>query len=114
MNMDWAFPNKRYSSSWKRHRRIFTQHINPTTIKKVIHPKQIMSIHQLLRSLLSDPSHFQRHLPLASASIMLGFAYGHEVFGPNDPLVKMVEKATAMASEGLRPKFLVNLFPSRK
>ena len=109
--MGWSFIIKRYSKSWKRQRRIFTKHINPTTISTIHSRKQITAIHRLLRTLLSDSSSFREDITYASGSIVLGVAYGYDVKPKNDSLVELAQRIGEMAPEGLTPKYLVNLFP---
>lgn len=111
MDGDWAFPNKGYNKSWKQHRKLFTQHINPTAVRDVFSRIQIYAIHALLRNLISDPAHFEQHILHSSASIILGVAYGYEVRPQNDPLVKLAELTSRQVTEGLHPKYLVNVLP---
>ena len=114
MNMSWAFSVKRYSRSWKRHRRLFTQHINSNIMMTALSNKQISSTHCLLRSLLSDPSRFLEHLMHTTGNIIIGAAYGYDTQPTNDPIFYLAETFQTMVTEGLTPKFLVNASPHCK
>jgi len=114
MDAGFAFTAMRFSPRWKRHRRLFTRHMNPTAVNKVFSAKQVSSINLLLRLLLSDPAQLKKHLMNVSANLILGVAYGYDVEPGTDPLVPLVEKAMADLTEGFQPKFLVNLFPIRE
>lgn len=113
MDMDWIFIMKSYSAVWKRHRRLFTQHLNPIFISD-FYDMQVRSTHLLLGSFLDDPNNVEHHLRHAMARMILGIAYGLELQLKDDPYVAIAERMTRFVGEGLTPVFLVNILPFRK
>lgn len=111
MDGGWSFTNMRYSKQWKRHRRLFTQYVNPTSITQVFAEKQVSSVHMLLRWLLSEPNSLKKHLKYTSTNLLLGIAYGYTIKSGHDELAELAEEAMALATDGFQPKYLVNVFP---
>lgn len=114
MDADFLFGVNRYGDTWKRHRRIFTHHVNPGAVMHVFSTIQIKATHTLLKQLIIDPKNLRGHLLHASASTLLGIAYGYEVQLKDDPFTRLSMEVISSVSEGLTPKFLVNIFPVRK
>ncbi|KIJ57025.1 hypothetical protein M422DRAFT_102712, partial [Sphaerobolus stellatus SS14] len=110
----WAFTAMRYSKRWKRHRRLFTQYLNPATITGEFAERQVSSTHMLLRLLHSDPKNMKQHMIYAAANLLLGIAYGYTVQSGSDPLVELSAEVGANMTEGFQPKYLVNIFPILK
>jgi hypothetical protein len=114
MDANWSFALKSYTPSWKRHRRIFTQILNPVAAR-VFLQQQVTTTHTLLRLLLHDPTELKAHVRHAAANIILGIAYGYEVQPVNDPLVKLADRSLFQSGQGISPgKYLVNVFPWRE
>ncbi|KIJ57257.1 hypothetical protein M422DRAFT_149188 [Sphaerobolus stellatus SS14] len=114
MDTGWAFPAMRYSKRWKRHRRLFTHHLNPTTITQVFSERQMSAARMLLRLLVSNPNTLKKNLMYVSANLLLGIAYGYTVQSGHDPIVELAEEAMAKTTNGFQPKYLVNVFPIMK
>ncbi|KIJ57255.1 hypothetical protein M422DRAFT_238853 [Sphaerobolus stellatus SS14] len=114
MDAGWFFSIARYSKRWKRHRRLFTQYVNPTTITQVFAERQTSSVHMLLGLLLSSPENLKKNLTHASANLILGITYGYTVQSGHDPVVAVAEEVIVKVNEGVNPKYLVNLLPILK
>src|SRR5215469_15717631 len=104
MGLQYNLGLKRYSPEWKHYRRLFTQHIRPTSIQ------QVVSTNRLLKLFLKSSENLREHVLHHAASVVLGIAYGYQVQETEDPLVALAEKAVQMTGEGLLPKFLPNVF----
>jgi len=114
MDQGWNFVMKRYSVVWRRHRRLFSQHLNATSARAFF-DKQTTAIHILLRSLLSSPTEFEMHLKHASAGIILGIVYGYDVEPVNDRFVALAEQMVETVTKAVNPgAYMVNVFPSLK
>ncbi|KAF8509202.1 cytochrome P450 [Hysterangium stoloniferum] len=112
MNMDWSFGMKRYTASWKRQRRIFTQYINSPTVKASYSLRLMSCTHGLLRSLLHSPKELDASVRHTLANVFLGMVYGFDVQPRNDPYVKIAEEVVTKVIVGIGPtKFLVNVIP---
>ncbi|KIJ57218.1 hypothetical protein M422DRAFT_148860 [Sphaerobolus stellatus SS14] len=114
MDAGWSFANMRYSKRWKRHRRLFTQYVNPTTITQIFAERQTSSVRMLLGLLLSSPENLKSHLMHASANLILGITYGYTVQSGHDPVIAVAEEVMVKVNEGVNPKYLVNLLPILK
>ncbi|KIJ57253.1 hypothetical protein M422DRAFT_149956 [Sphaerobolus stellatus SS14] len=114
MDAGWSFPAMRYSKRWKRHRRLFTHHLNPTAITQVFSERQMSAARMLLRLLVSNPNTLKKNLMYFSANLLLGIAYGYTVQSGHDPIVELAEETMAKLTEGFQPKYLVNVFPIMK
>jgi hypothetical protein len=112
MDMHYSIALKRYSSEWKLYRRLFTQHIHPTSITKSFSSQLVKSTHRLLKLLLHDSDNLREYLFHYSASITLGVAYGYEPQPTKDALIAMAEKVGHMSGEGIQLKFLPNILPA--
>lgn len=111
MHLDWAFPLMKYDARWKRHRRLFTQYLNPIAME-AYSDRMMTAAHALLRNILADSTSFHRYLRHALSSIFLGVVYGYEVLPENDPFVKLAEDTAILTSQAVRPgTFLVNIIP---
>ena len=115
MDIDWSFPQKRYSASWKRFRRLFAQYINSPAAKISYSSRQMSSAHTLLRELLRSPEELDASIRHAIGNVLLGMAYGFDVQPSNDPHVKIAERLVKKIITGINPtKFLVNIVPWRE
>ncbi|KAF8519800.1 cytochrome P450 [Hysterangium stoloniferum] len=115
MDLDWSFAMKRYSSSWKRYRRLFAQHINSPTVKASYSSRQVSSTHTLLRSLLRSPAELDVSIHHMIGNVLLGMVYGFDVQPKNDPHVQFAEQFATKVALGMNPtKFLVNIIPWMK
>ncbi|KIJ29061.1 hypothetical protein M422DRAFT_37092 [Sphaerobolus stellatus SS14] len=113
MDMQWTFVLKPYGPAWKRQRRLFTQHLNPTHTA-TFHDLQTESAYELVNSVLDDPESFEVHLRHAIGRVILGVAYGLRLQPTEDPYVTLAEKMTRLVGEGMEPKFLVNVLSFMK
>ncbi|KIJ57200.1 hypothetical protein M422DRAFT_149594 [Sphaerobolus stellatus SS14] len=110
----WSFSTMRYSKRWKRHRRLFTHHLNPTAITQVFSERQVSAVQMLLRLLVSNPKTLKKNLMHVSANLLLGIAYGYTVQSGHDPIVELAEETMAKLTNAFQPKYLVNVFPIMK
>jgi hypothetical protein len=111
MDSGWTFIVKPYSGTWRRHRRLFTQHLNLTSAPTFF-DKQTTAAHTLLRSLLRTPTELQAHVRHAAADTILGIAYGYDIKPKDDPFVELAERMIKTVSQGVRPGgYMVNVFP---
>ncbi|GJJ13525.1 hypothetical protein Clacol_007779 [Clathrus columnatus] len=105
MHMDWSFPMMRYDARWKRHRRLFVQHLNPVAME-AYSDKILATAHGFLRNVLADPTTFHRSLKHAIGSILLGVVYGYEVLPENDPFVKLAEDTVTLTTDAISPAWV--------
>ncbi|KAJ3560335.1 hypothetical protein NP233_g10902 [Leucocoprinus birnbaumii] len=115
MGWDLAMSTHRYGSWWRRHRRAFHDHFNPSAIKRY-HQTQLTGARTFLRNLLRSPSdHLMDHIRLAFASTITEAAYGIKIKTWEDEYVKLAEEALKGVSEAAVPgAFLVDIFPIMK
>jgi hypothetical protein len=111
MDSGWHFVMKTYSGAWRRHRRLFAQHLNSTSARAFF-DKQTTATHTLLRSLLRTPTGLEAHIRHAAADIILGIAYGYDIEPADDPFVELAERMVQTVGQGIRPgRYKVNVFP---
>ena len=61
MGWDWIFSSMPYGDTWRRHRRLFHNHFNPSA-SLIYRDVQMKEAHSLLRSLVDNPEDFARHI----------------------------------------------------
>jgi hypothetical protein len=112
MDSNWSFGFMQYSARWKHLRRLFNDHVGPTT-SRAFFDIQTSSAHTLIHSLLRTPDQFSKHLRHASAEIIIAVAYGYQIQPNDDPLVAHAEYTVDLVAQGVMPgRYLVNNFPS--
>jgi hypothetical protein len=111
MGVGFMIGIKRYSREWKFYRRLFTQHINPTSPLPSFARTQAISTNRMLKLILQNPQNLREYLFYCSACTILSIAYGYDVQVTHDPLVRLADKALQMTGEGIQPKWLPNIFP---
>ncbi|KIJ29089.1 hypothetical protein M422DRAFT_269611 [Sphaerobolus stellatus SS14] len=113
MDSGWSFTFMHYGDRWRRHRRLFVQHINATTTQS-FEGQQLTWSRVLLRSLLEyrDPKDLEESLRHTSAGIIMRIAYGYDLKPKDDPFVEIAARMTQEVALGISPSdFLVNVFP---
>jgi cytochrome P450 len=111
MDSNWSFGFMQYSPRWKHLRRLFNDHVGPTT-SRAFFDIQTSSTHTLIRSLLRTPDQFAKHLRHAAVEIIIAVAYGYQIQPNNDPLVAHAEYTVDLVAQGVMPgRYLVNNFP---
>jgi hypothetical protein len=111
MDSGWIFILKPYAGTWRRHRRLFAQYLNPTSARAFF-DKQTTAAHTLLRSLLDTATEFQAHVRNAAADIILGIVYGYDIEPKDDPFVELAERSSKTTGQGALPgRYMVNIFP---
>ncbi|KAJ2919426.1 hypothetical protein MD484_g995, partial [Candolleomyces efflorescens] len=115
MDMTWNFGIMRYGNSWREHRRIFHQFLNPNVVSQY-HPILYEERNYLLRRLKEDPGNFFEHLHLLRERFfgvaIMRVAYGFDEPGQNITLIRNSETLVSALVEAMIPgKFMVNIFP---
>jgi hypothetical protein len=111
MDSGWAIAFQPYSVSWRRHRRLFAQYLNPNS-SRAFFDKETAAAHTLLRSLLRTPTGLEAHFRHAAADIILGIAYGYDIKPMDDPFVELAERMVHTVGQGALPgRYMVNVFP---
>ncbi|KAF8586652.1 cytochrome P450 [Ramaria rubella] len=113
MGFDWDFGVMHYGEWWRRHRKMFHQEFQPSSISKYteIQTRQTRSI---LRKFHETPHNFAEHLRYLSGAIIMEVTYGFNV-RPGDRYLEVAEKAMeAMAEAGVPGAFLVDILPILK
>ncbi|KAI0632727.1 cytochrome P450 [Trametes polyzona] len=102
----------RYGPQFREYRRLMARALGSRKTVESFAPVIEKESAQLLLRLFRDPTDIAGHLREMTGSVVLMIAYGYKTQGRDDPLIKMVESATAQASEVVQPgAFLVDIFP---
>ncbi|KAJ2917333.1 hypothetical protein MD484_g3041, partial [Candolleomyces efflorescens] len=112
MGYDAYFTLMHYDTMWRKQRREFHQHFNPTVVKRY-HPIILDERNSFLRDLLSSPETFRRRTKSFFTGVILRTTYGIKPKGNDDPLITQVNETTVGFSlAGRKGSFLVDLIPS--
>ncbi|KAG2113513.1 cytochrome P450 [Suillus discolor] len=98
-----------YGDEWRRCRRLLHQIFRLHSALK-FRPMQIKRAHEMIVNLIDDP---HSHFATFSASITMPATYGHQTSPRDDPLVRIVENAVALAFQAMTPEraILLKFFP---
>ncbi|KAG1844662.1 cytochrome P450 [Suillus subalutaceus] len=109
-SVNFAFT--RYGDEWRLCRRLFHQTFRPDSALK-FRPMQLNRARELIVNLIDDPRHYHSHFATFSSSVAMSVAYGYQTRPRDDPLVQIVENASAIGFELLTPEkaMLLKLFP---
>ncbi|KAG1844663.1 hypothetical protein DFJ58DRAFT_802359 [Suillus subalutaceus] len=74
---------------------------------------QINRAREMIVNLIDDPQHYHSHFATFSSSVAMSVAYGYQTGPRDDPLVQIVENATAIGVKVLTQEraTLLKLFP---
>ncbi|KAH7925828.1 cytochrome P450 [Leucogyrophana mollusca] len=102
----------RYGAKWRQHRRIFHQAVRPDAVV-AYRPLQMQKGHQLLLDLLASPEEHVQHLVMHSGAIIMSAVYNYDTLPNNDPFMTVIEKATKIIVDELRPEVaaILSAFP---
>ncbi|KAH7920419.1 cytochrome P450 [Leucogyrophana mollusca] len=99
-----------YGPSWRLHRRLMHQALRPDAAL-TYRPAQLQKAHDLLLNLIASPENYLDHLH--SGSTIMSTVYGYEPASGKDAFLVVIDKATQIISEDLRPEVaaIINTFP---
>jgi len=113
MGHDWNIVFMPYGEYWRRHRKAFHQHFNPTSFV-VYRGIQAKRARDLLQRFQSSPNDFIGHIRHFAGAIMMEVVYGIKVLPHDDPYIQIAEEMLNAVSEAAKPgAFLVDTFPIR-
>ncbi|KIJ32411.1 hypothetical protein M422DRAFT_265740 [Sphaerobolus stellatus SS14] len=105
--------NMAYGPWWRRHRRAFHEHFNPT-ISARYQPVQLREARLFARRLLvlEDSNELMHHIRHSFAATIMDVTYGYKVAEKNDPVIEIVEEAqNGFAQTAYPGRFLVDIIP---
>ncbi|EGN98312.1 hypothetical protein SERLA73DRAFT_169309 [Serpula lacrymans var. lacrymans S7.3] len=92
-----------YGSTWRLHRRLLHQAFRTEAALKY-RPIQLRRVHQFLLNLLEAPKEYVDHMNTLSTSIIMEVIYGYNPAPRHDPLVTVVERASATLTREHTPE----------
>ncbi|KAH7920202.1 cytochrome P450 [Leucogyrophana mollusca] len=100
----------RYGPGWRHHRRLIHQAVRPDAALEY-RPVQLQKAHELLLNLIRSPENYLEHLH--SGSIIMSAVYGYEPTSCDDSFLVVIDKATKIITEDLRPEVaaIISAFP---
>ncbi|TFK92563.1 O-methylsterigmatocystin oxidoreductase [Polyporus arcularius HHB13444] len=100
-----------YGQWWRRHRRMFWQHFNPTA-SVAYNSIQRTVAHRFLYKILTRPSEHVKHVRYSFAASMMKIIYDNDVESEIEEQMIRVQMTQDGISQGLVPgKYLVEFFP---
>ncbi|KAJ3540050.1 hypothetical protein NMY22_g4462 [Coprinellus aureogranulatus] len=108
------FAQAQYGPAWRRRRRMFHQHLNPTVTHRYHH---IISgeVVQLVQDLASTPDKFRRHVQHYVNRVIFRSFYGVKIAEENDTYIDLGNRAMEGFIEcGIPGTFLVDMIPALK
>ncbi|KAI0697627.1 cytochrome P450 [Cerioporus squamosus] len=100
-----------YGPWWRRHRRAFWQHFNPSAVKQYESYQRAMA-HKLVGDILTDPLRLPQYLQFNFNATLMKLLYNIDVTDDDDKHLAIVEAALSGAPQGGVPgKFLIRYFP---
>ncbi|KAH9894789.1 CyP450 monooxygenase [Cubamyces lactineus] len=109
----WMLTTMGYSSSWRRHRKVFYQHFN-TRAARSYRPVQERHAHHFIKNVLKNPREFAQHIRRFFAASILEITYGMsmEALDTDDGYVNLAEAAVAsFGAVAIPGKYWVDMFP---
>lgn len=114
MKYDEYFSNAQYGPVWRRRRRMFHQHLNPTVVHRYHHISS-GEVTQLLQDLSSRPDKFRRHIQHYINRVIFRSFYGVKIAEENDPYITMGNTVMEGFIECSVPgTFLIDMIPALK
>ncbi|RXW14986.1 hypothetical protein EST38_g10872 [Candolleomyces aberdarensis] len=103
-----------YGDDWRKHRRVFRQHFNPSALTEY-RPIIQHQLSRFLAFLLDSPDKFHTHCETYMGSVILHITYGYPALVEDDPFIADGEDVLkAFRIAGLPGSFLVDVFPFLK
>ncbi|KAI0697653.1 cytochrome P450 [Cerioporus squamosus] len=100
-----------YGQWWRRHRRVFWQHFNPTA-SVAYNSIQRTVAHRFLYKILMNPSEYVKHVRYSFAASMMKIIYDNDTETEIEEQMIRVDVTQEGVSQGLVPgKYLVDIFP---
>ncbi|KAJ3563986.1 hypothetical protein NP233_g8588 [Leucocoprinus birnbaumii] len=114
MKFDYGMALFPYGQWWRRHRKTFHQHFNPTQIQKY-NGVQIKEARMLLRRLLDSPDEFSHHIHHFTAALIMNVCYGMTIRDTDNPYIFRAQQAAKGFADAVVPgRYLVTTFPAMK
>ncbi|PPQ99410.1 hypothetical protein CVT24_005397 [Panaeolus cyanescens] len=115
MNWRYNFAFMRYGPVWRKHRKAFHEHFNPSVIGKY-DQIQLVHIRRFLGQLLHSPQNFLHHINFVFAAIIMDAVYGVQIEDSDkDPHVDTIAAALGgLAKAGVPGSYLVDHIPILK
>ncbi|RDX45836.1 cytochrome P450 [Lentinus brumalis] len=100
-----------YGQWWRRHRRVFWQHFNPTA-SVAYNSIQRTVAHRFLYKILTSPSEYLNHVRYSFAASMMKIIYDNDIETEIEEQMIRVDMTQEGVSQGLVPgKYLVDILP---
>ncbi|KAJ3540047.1 hypothetical protein NMY22_g4464 [Coprinellus aureogranulatus] len=111
---DYFFAQAPYTPAWRRRRRLFHQHTNPTVKHKYYHIISGEAV-QLLQDLENSPDRFRRHVQHYVNRVIFRVFYGLKIAEEDDPYILLGKWTMDGFVECSVPgTFLVDMIPALK
>ncbi|KDR69992.1 hypothetical protein GALMADRAFT_282402 [Galerina marginata CBS 339.88] len=111
MGWDASLPFLKYGKQFVKHRRFMYQQLNrkqSLSYRSI----QLEESRTLVKSLLSNPKAFERHLERFSTSVIMRLAYGHQITSSDDPFLKVIQDfLDTLDGAGITGNTLIDFFP---
>ncbi|RPD77552.1 cytochrome P450 [Lentinus tigrinus ALCF2SS1-7] len=99
-----------YNHWWRRHRRVFSQHVPPTVPEEqLLLQEQYVGL--FLRKLLTSPAGFRDHIRYAFTATIVKLVYGVDVAESDDPNVALMVRALEGVQGFTSGRVLVQYLP---
>ncbi|KIJ28554.1 hypothetical protein M422DRAFT_235598 [Sphaerobolus stellatus SS14] len=105
---------QRYGNTWRKHRKAYRKHFDPSVIIKYRHA-QTAATQELLRRMLDSPREYNAHLQYITSNLAMGIAYGMELEANFERYVTISNKVAQIFLKIFRPgAFMVEYIPILK
>ncbi|KAJ2936604.1 hypothetical protein H1R20_g494, partial [Candolleomyces eurysporus] len=112
MGYDAYFSIMHYSPMWRRQRREFHLHFNPTVVNRY-HPVMLDERISFLKDILSNPSEYRERSKSYFTGVIIRTIYGIKPKGNDDPLITQPNETTmGFSIAGRTGSFLIDLIPA--
>ncbi|KAJ2917334.1 hypothetical protein MD484_g3040, partial [Candolleomyces efflorescens] len=106
------FSMMHYNTMWRRQRREFHLHFNPTVVDRY-HPLMLDERIEFLKDILANPSEFRDRSKSYFTGVIIRTIYGIKPTGNDDPMITQPnETTTGFSIAGRTGSFLVDLIPA--
>lgn len=101
--IDYTTAFMRYGSRWRLHRKILHQSFRQDAVPN-FRPMQITKTHDLLLSLLEDPSDYPEHFEVHSGSVIMSAVYSYDAARRHDYMIQRATKGLEIILKEMRPE----------